>query len=155
MLNKSANLFKLFLSDVGLLAAMYMDGIQLKLLNREKDINFGSIYENAAAQELKAHGYDLYYFNSKKQGELDFIVEMGGDVLPIEIKSGKDYARHAALDNVMSNPDYSIPVAYVFQNDNVKVDGKVVYLPVYMLMFLQKEMDNAPQIYKVNLDGLR
>ena len=155
MLNKSANLFKLFLADVGLLAAMYMDGIQLKLLNREKDINFGSIYENAAAQELKAHGYDLYYFNSKKQGELDFIVEMGGDVLPIEIKSGKDYARHAALDNVMSNPDYAIPVAYVFQNDNVKVDGKVVYLPVYMLMFLQKEMDNAPQIYKVNLDGLR
>jgi len=155
MLNKSANLFKLFLSDVGLLAAMYMDGIQLKLLNREKDINFGSIYENAAAQELKAHGYDLYYFNSKKQGELDFIVEMGGDVLPIEIKSGKDYARHAALDNVMSNPDYAIPVAYVFQNDNVKVDGKVVYLPVYMLMFLQKEMDTAPQIYKVNLDGLK
>ena len=155
MLNKSANLFKLFLSDVGLLAAMYMDGIQLKLLNREKDINFGSIYENAAAQELKAHGYELYYYNSKKQGELDFIVEIGSDVLPIEIKSGKDYARHAALDNVMSNPDYAIPVAYVFQNDNVKVDGKVVYLPVYMLMFLQKEMDNAPQIYKVNLDGLR
>ena len=97
----------------------------------------------------------VYYFNSKKQGELDFIVEMGGDVLPIEIKSGKDYARHAALDNVMSNPDYAIPVAYVFQNDNVKVDGKVVYLPVYMLMFLQKEMDTAPQIYKVNLEGLK
>jgi len=155
MLNKSANLFKLFLSDVGLLAAMYMDGIQLKLLNREKDINFGSIYENAAAQELKAHGYDLYYFNSKKQGELDFVIEKGGEVLPIEIKSGKDYARHAALDNVMGNPDYAIPTAYVFQNDNVKVDGKIAYLPVYMLMFLQKETDNGPQIYKVNLDGLK
>ncbi len=155
MLNKSANLFKLFLSDVGLLAAMYMDGIQLKLLNREKDINFGSIYENAAAQELKAHGYDLYYFNSKKQGELDFIVEKGGDVLPIEIKSGKDYARHAALDNVMNNPDYAIPMAYVFQNDNVKADGKIIYLPVYMLMFLQKEQDSAPHIYKLNLDGLK
>ena len=155
MLNKSANLFKLFLSDVGLLAAMYMDGIQLKLLNREKDINFGSIYENAAAQELKAHGYDLYYYNSKKQGELDFIIEKDGDVLPIEIKSGKDYARHAALDNVMSNPDYAIPSAYVFQNDNVKVEGKMIYLPIYMLMFLQKEMDATPQIYKVNLDGLK
>ena len=154
MLNKSANLFKLFLSDVGLLAAMYMDGIQLKLLNREKDINFGSVYENAAAQELKAHGYDLYYYNSKKQGELDFIVEMGGDVLPIEIKSGKDYARHAALDNVMANTDYAIPEAYVFQNDNVRVDGKIVYLPVYMLMFLQKEQETEPQIYKVDLSGL-
>ncbi len=155
MLNKSANLFKLFLSDVGLLAAMYMDGIQIKLLNREKNINFGSVYENVAAQELKAHGFKLYYFNSKKQGELDFIVEKDGDVLPIEIKSGKDYARHAALDNVMGNPDYAIPMAYVFQNDNVKVDGRIVYLPMYMLMFLQKETNTAPQIYKIDLDGLK
>ena len=154
MLNKSANLFKLFLSDVGLLASMYMDGIQLKLLNREKDINFGSVYENAAAQELKAHGYDLYYFNSKKQGELDFVIERGGDVLPIEIKSGKDYQRHAALDNVLENKDYAIPTAFVFQNDNVHTVGRIVYLPIYMLMFLQKEEASAPQIYKLNLDGL-
>lgn len=154
MLNKSANLFKLFLSDVGLLASMYMDGIQLKLLNREKDINFGSIYENAAAQELKAHGYDLYYFNSKKQGELDFVIERGGDVLPIEIKSGKDYQRHAALDNVMERKDYAIPTAFVFQNDNVKADGRIVYLPIYMLMFLQKEAAAGPMVYKPNLDGL-
>ena len=155
MLNKSANLFKLFLSDVGLLASMYMDGIQLKLLNREKDINFGSVYENAAAQELKAHGYDLYYFNSKKQGELDFVIERGGDVLPIEIKSGKDYQRHAALDNVLGNNDYAIPTAFVFQNDNVSIDGRIVYLPIYMLMFLQKEQNAGPMVYKLDLDGLK
>ena len=75
LLSKATNLFKLFLSDVGLLAAMYMDNIQIKVLNKEKDINFGAIYENVAAQELKAHGFDLYYFNSKKQGELDFLIE--------------------------------------------------------------------------------
>lgn len=154
-LNKSANLFKLFLSDVGLLAAMYMDGIQLKLLNREKDINFGSVYENAAAQELKAHGYDLYYFNSKKQGELDFVIERGGDVLPIEIKSGKDYQRHAALDNVMENRDYAIPTACVFQNDNIRVDGRIVYLPIYMLMFLQKKELPESLIYTLDLSGLQ
>ncbi len=154
-LNKSANLFKLFLSDVGLLAAMYMDGIQLKLLNREKDINFGSVYENAAAQELKAHGYDLYYFNSKKQGELDFVIEHGGDVLPIEIKSGKDYQRHAALDNVMENRDYAIPMAFVFQNDNVHANGRIVYLPIYMLMFLQKKELPELMIYKLDLSGLQ
>jgi predicted AAA+ superfamily ATPase len=154
MLNKSANLFKLFLSDVGLLASMYMDGIQLKLLNRENDINFGFVYGNSAAQEMKAHGYDLYYFNSKKQGELDFVIERGGDVLPIEIKSGKDYQRHAALDNVLGNKDYAIPTAFVFQNDNVSVNGRIVYLPIYMLMFLQKEDISTPQIYKLNLDGL-
>ena len=155
MLNKSSNLFKLFLSDVGLLAAMYMDGIQLKLLNREKDINFGSVYENAAAQELKAHGYDLYYFNSKKPGELDFVIERGGNVLPIEIKSGKDYQRHAALDNVMGNRDYAIPTAYVFQNDNLRVEDRVAYLPIYMLMFLQKEQIPESMIYNPDLSGLQ
>lgn len=64
LLSKSTNLFKLFLSDVGLLASMYADGLQIKILNKEKDINFGAVYENAVAQELRAHGFDLYYFNS-------------------------------------------------------------------------------------------
>lgn len=85
LLSKSTNLFKLFLSDVGLLAAMYADGLQIRILNKEVDINFGSIYENAVAQELYAHGFELYYFNSKKQGELDFVIEYEGYPLPIEI----------------------------------------------------------------------
>ena len=101
LLSKATNMFKLFLSDVGLLAAMYADGIQVKILNKEKDINFGSVYENAVAQELRAHGFDLYYFNNKKQGELDFVMEYQGGILPIEVKSGKDYMRHRALDNVL------------------------------------------------------
>ena len=90
LLSKSQNLFKLFSNDVGLLAAQYGGEIQLRLLQHETAINFGSIYENVAAQELTAHGYTLYYYNSKKFGELDFVIERGGRVLPIEIKSGKD-----------------------------------------------------------------
>lgn len=155
LLSKATNLFKLFLSDVGLLAAMYMDDIQIKVLNREKDINFGAIYENVAAQELKAHGFDLYYFNSKKQGELDFLVEQHGEVLPIEIKSGKDYTRHAALSNVLANKDYQIPCAYVFHNGNISIEGKVVYYPIYMLMFVQKESIEDDMIYRIDLDVLK
>lgn len=155
LLSKSKNLFKLFLSDVGLLAAMYMDGIQLKILNHEKDINFGSIYENAAAQELKAHGFDLYYFNSKKQGELDFLIEYNGNVLPIEIKLGKDYTKHAALNNVLENNAYDIPEAFVFHNGNVSISGKVVYYPIYMLMFVQKEKLPDDFIYRLDLGVLK
>ena len=155
LLSKSKNLFKLFMSDVGLLASMYMNGIQLKILNREKDINFGSVYENVAAQELKAHGFDLYYFNSKKQGELDFLVEHQGSVLPIEIKSGKDYTKHAALSNVMANVNYAIPTAYVFHNGNVSVSDKVVYYPIYMLMFVQKEKIEEDMVYRLDLDVLK
>ena len=155
LLSKSKNLFKLFLADVGLLAAMYMNDIQIKILRHEKDINFGSVYENMAAQELKAHGFDLYYFNSKKQGDLDFLVEHKGNVLPIEIKSGKDYTKHAALCNVMANEGYGIPVAYVFHNGNISTSDKVTYYPIYMLMFVQKEKLPEDMIYRLDLDGLK
>ncbi|MDO5436249.1 MAG: AAA family ATPase [Clostridia bacterium] len=155
LLSKATNLFKLFLSDVGLLAAMYVNDIQIRILNREQDINFGSVYENAAAQELKAHGFELYYFNSKKQGELDFLVEQNGAVLPIEIKSGKDYTKHAALSNVMANPDYAIPEAYVFHNGNVSTAGKVTYLPIYMLMFVERKKAEEKLVYKLDLSVLQ
>ncbi len=154
-ISESTNLFKLFLSDVGLLASTYMNNIQVRILNHEKDINFGAIYENVVAQELKAHGFELYYFRSKKQGELDFIIEKDGEVLPIEVKSGKDYKKHAALSNVMANEDYKIPVAYVFHNGNIEQADRVIYLPVYMLMFLSQEKETKEMIYKLNLDILK
>lgn len=152
-LSRSRNLFKLFQSDIGLLACQYAEGIQLRIINDEKSINFGSIFENAVAQELQAHGFELYYFNSKKQGELDFIVEKGGHTLPIEVKSGKDYQRHNALTCVMSNADYAIPQAIVFCNDNVSVSGNIVYLPIYMSTYLRKETI-GDIIYDIDLTGL-
>ncbi|MBR5080996.1 MAG: ATP-binding protein [Bacteroidales bacterium] len=142
LLNKQRNLFKLFLNDVGLLSAMYGGNIQLRLLGKDTNINHGAIFENLVAQEFYAHGFamdhNLFYFNSKKQGELDFVLEKDGAVLPIEVKSGKDYERHRALSNVMQNAEYAIPQAIVLCQDNVKVVERTVYLPIYMLMFLQQ-----------------
>ena len=139
LLSKSQNLFKLFSNDVGLLAAQYGGEIQLKILKHDTAINFGSIFENVAAQELAAHGYALYYYNIKKFGELDFLIEEAGRVLPIEIKSGKDYYRHNAIDNVMNHEDYGIEEGCVFCGGNVETAGRITYYPIYMLMFLQKK----------------
>ena len=80
LLSKATNLFKLFLSDVGLLAAMYADGLQIRILNKENNINFGSVYENAVAQELCAHGFEVYYFNNKKQGNWILLLSMRGGI---------------------------------------------------------------------------
>ena len=139
MLNEKSTLFKLFLSDVGLLTTIYGKACKLKIVSKEKDVNKGAVYENVVAQELHAHGYPLYYYNSKKKGELDFVIEHAGRVLPIEVKSGKDYEKHSALDNVMAAREYGIEEAYVFTNDNIKVNGKLTYFPIYMVMFLQDE----------------
>lgn len=153
LLARSRNLLKLFLCDIGLLAAQYAGGIQMRIIKGDKDINFGSVYENAVAQELVAHGLEPYYYNSKKRGELDFVIEQEGKVLPIEVKSGKDYTYHRALSNIMNCEEYDLSEALVFNNDNVSVDGRISYLPIYMVMFLEKE-DAAPIEYKVDLAGL-
>lgn len=139
MLNEKSTLFKLFLSDVGLLTTIYGKTCKLKIVSKEKDVNKGAVYENVVAQELHAHGYPLYYYNNKKKGELDFVVEHAGQVLPIEVKSGKDYEKHSALDNVMAVAEYGIEEAFIFTNDNVKTDGKRTYFPIYMVMFLQND----------------
>lgn len=138
-LSKKSNLFKLFMNDVGLLSATYMDGIQLRILNGETDINFGSVYENAIAQEFAAHGFPLFYYSSREHGEVDFIVERMGKVLPVEVKSGKHYQRHRALNRMMGVPDYAIPEAVVFDDAALKVESTVCYAPVYMAMFLEHE----------------
>lgn len=101
-----------------------------------KDNNYGAIFENAVAQEFSAHGFDnLYYFNSKKQGEVDFVIEYKGEVLPIEVKLGKDYKRHSALDNLLTNENYDIKEAYILCNGNVERTGKRLYLPIYVNVY--------------------
>lgn len=153
-LASSRNLFKLFSNDVGLLACQYSDGIQLKVLKGDDAVNYGSIYENVVAQELRAHGFsELYYYNSKKMGEVDFVVEHNGEVFPIEVKSGKDYARHRALNNILDCGEYNIPESVVLCNDNYTQKDKVTYAPIYMVMFINK--DHVIDVkFSLDLSGL-
>ena len=153
LLARSRNLLKLFLNDIGLLAAQYADGIQVRIIKGDKDINFGSIYENAVAQELVAHGFEPYFYNSKKRGEIDFVIENNGKVLPIEVKSGKGYVYHRALSNIMDCEEYDLPEALVLNNDNLTVEGRITYVPVYMVMFIVKSDPSVTQ-YRVDISGL-
>lgn len=153
VISENRNLFKLFFSDVGLLTSNYSNQVKIALLNKEKDINNGALFENVVAQELLCKGHKLYYFNSKKQGELDFVLELGGKVVPLEIKSGKDYKRHSALNNVLGTAEYEIDEAYIFSEGNVEVDGRKIYMPIYMIMFLD-DVYMKDTIYKIDLSGL-
>ena len=153
LLARSRNLLKLFLNDIGLLAAQYADGIQVRIIKGDKDINFGSIYENAVAQELVAHGFEPYFYNSKKRGEIDFVIENDGKVLPIEVKSGKGYVYHRALSNIMDCEEYDLPEALVLNNDNLTVEGRITYVPVDMVMFIVKSDPSVTQ-YRVDISEL-
>ena len=148
-LSEKNTFFKLFANDVGLLSAMLMGGIQIRVLNGETDLNFGAIYENAVAQELTAHGFAVRYYNSSAFGEVDFLVEKDCAVLPIEVKSGKHYKRHRALTHLLSDPEYDFPEAIVFDDDALKVEGRIRYMPIYMAMFLQKDVFPDKMIYDI------
>lgn len=140
LMNKDRNTMKLFHMDVGILGAMMEDSsLQEKLFKREKVINNGALFENFVAQELNSHGFDnLFYYDSKKIGEVDFLIEYEGEVLPLEVKSGKNYVNHKALDNLLSEKQYKIKEAYVLCDGNVEMKGNIIYFPIYMIDFLRK-----------------
>lgn len=137
MTNLESAKFKLFSSDVGILTYQCGMDVVRDVLSDRSDINFGALYENAVAQELACHGFDLAYFKNRTIGELDFVVQTRNRVVPIEVKSGKGYKRHSALSKALETENYGIERAIVLHEGNVEQDGAVLYLPTYMMMCLE------------------
>ena len=140
------NLLKLYLNDVGMLTAQLYRNNLRPVLDDERSVNLGSVYESAVAQQLKANGHRLFYYDNRKKGEVDFLIDdySSTSILPIEVKSGKDYSVHSALNNLLSTPDYHVASAIVLSNDRViRQEGDVLYLPVYFTMFLNSQGESG------------
>ena len=139
METEQKRLVKLYLNDVGLLTHL-LYGLNVNAVLQDiRSINLGTVYESVVAQELHAHGFPLHYYDKKPTGEVDFLIDDYGrlKVLPVEVKSGKNYTEHSALSKFLQTPDYGIDRAIVFSNERqVKHKNGVVYMPVYYCMFL-------------------
>lgn len=139
-INKERTTLKLFMEDVGLLTNELMDSdVKAAILSGNISINSGAICENFCSQLMLAHGFEKqFYYNNKKKGEVDFLVEYKGHVLPIEVKSGGNFKVHAALDNMMDTSNYTLDEAYIFCPSNVERAEMYTYYPIYMIDFLEK-----------------
>lgn len=138
------NLLKLYLNDVGLLTQILYGTNIRAVLDTQKSVNLGSVYECAVACELKAHGFNLFYYDNKAKGEVDYLIDDFNtlSVVPVEVKSGKDYTVHSALSHFVKNPDYPVSQAYVLSNERqIRQVGKVIYMPVYNVMFLNVQVN--------------
>jgi len=142
-LNEKSSLVKLYYSDVGLLTYACGESMRKSILFEGGTPNMGGIYENVVIQELVSCGYDVYYYNSKKLGELDFVIENGISVVSIEVKSGKDYYVHSAINNVLKVEDFGIGEAIVFTGFDLSVKGNVVYYPIYMAGIMHENNDDS------------
>ena len=133
------NLLKLYLNDVGILSGiLYGNNIQA-ILSDEESINLGSVYECVVASELIAHGHKLFYYDNRTKGEVDFLIDDYDSLsaVPIEVKSGKDYTVHSALNAFVSNEDYHVKKAIVLSNEReITMKNKITYLPIYDIMFI-------------------
>ncbi len=136
------NLLKLYLNDVGLLTGQLYKYNITPIMKDERSINLGAVYESVVAQELKAHGHNLFYYDNAKKGEVDFLVnnETEMTVLPIEVKSGKDYTAHKALDRFIEEKEYNINSGIVLSNNReIYTKDNITYMPVYYVMCIKEE----------------
>lgn len=154
-LNQKHNLFKLFMADTGLLCAACMDNVQFSILQGDLSINMGSILENLMAQIIKANGFNLNYFDSKKYGELDFVIQNGTQIDLLEIKSGNDYKQHSALNKVLKVSEWNFKNAFVFCKSNIEIIDNITYLPWYMIMFYKPKELPQQLIYEIDLSALQ
>lgn len=140
--NSGKNLLKLYLNDVGILTnILYKNNIRA-VMDDVKSINLDSVYECVVASELKAHGFSLYYYDNRTKGEVDFLIDdyESLSTVPLEIKSGKDYTVHSALNHFISNEDYNVKKGFVLSNERkVTTKDKITYLPIYYIMFFKQD----------------
>lgn len=136
------NLLKLYLNDVGILSGILYGSNIRAIMDDERSINLGAVYESVVASELSAHGYQLYYYDNRSKGEVDYLIDDYDSlsVVPIEVKSGKDYSVHSALNAFVKNEQYPIKQAFVLSNTReITSKGKITYLPIYFILFFQKD----------------
>ena len=142
------NLLKLYLNDVGILTGILYGNNIRAILDDEKSVNLGSVYETVVASELIAHGHRLFYYDNRHKGEVDYLIDdySSLSVVPVEVKSGKDYTVHSALNTFVQNEDYHIKKAYVVSNERmVQQSGKIIYIPIYYVMFIDANLTESEQ----------
>ena len=154
-LNEKHNLFKLFMGDTGLLCAACMENVQFALLNGELQINMGSILENLIAQQLKCNGFHLNYFDGKRTGEIDFVVQNGMGIELLEAKSGNDYKTHSALNKIRKVEGWKFSKSTIFCKGNVETCDSIWYYPWYMIMFEKPFQAPKEMKYEIDLSALQ
>lgn len=148
--SEDKNLLKLYMNDVGLLSCILYQNNTKPILDDARSINLGALYETAVALQLRAIGFErLFYYDNRKNGEVDFLIDDYESlaVLPVEVKSGRDYQIHSAINKFIANEDYPVLEGIVLCNEkDVLVSGKITHMPIYYSMFLKPDVSEEDNL---------
>ena len=130
----SEDQYKIYFSDTGLLTAMYGFDIKAKILNNTIiGPAKGGIYENLVAEMFAKKGYKLYYYKTTDSTqEIEFLLTLDGEIVPVEVKSGN--SRCVSLNKFIER--FQPAIAYKLIRGNIGVSDAKVTMPLYMAMFL-------------------
>lgn len=146
-LHEDIGRYKMFVGDTGLFTTLaFMDKdftkniIYEKLLSDKLDTDLGYLYENVVAQMLYVTGNKLFYYTFPKQNsshnyEIDFLIAKRNKVCPIEVKSS-GYRTHASIDAFVNKFSSKTGQRYLIYTKDLRRDGELLCLPIYMTMFL-------------------
>lgn len=136
--NAKDNVFKVYTADIGLLIEMLGAGTRADILQGNLGGFKGAIYENLMADTLHKKAQKLYYFQKDSGLELDFLVQMDGECVPLEVKAKSAKAKSAKT--VLNHPEkYSVKHIIKFGDYNIGRDGELLTLPNYMQFLLNLE----------------
>lgn len=138
---------KAYMTDTGMLVTSAIGGddeaeheIYSAILTGDINVNEGMFTENIVAQMIRANGNKLFFHKFYKEGgknryEVDFLVRDGKKIDPVEVKSS-DYTAHKSIDVLMERYSKTLGQPYIVYTKDLKKDGNVLFIPIYMAMFL-------------------
>lgn len=137
--NENPNNYRVYFADTSLLiASMDEESRKDLLVSKNLGVYKGALYENFAAEALMKQGYDLFFYRSEdSRTELDFLIRIKDNIVPIEIKVNKGSAR--SLNTVIDDKKIDeIKYGIKFSNNNIGVANNVLTLPFFTLFMLRK-----------------
>lgn len=136
--NAKDNVFKVYTADIGLLVEMLGPGVRADILQGNLGGFKGAIYENLMADTLHKKEQNLYYFQKDSGMELDFLVRINGECVPLEVKAKTAQAK--SVKTVLNHPEkYKVKHVIKFGDFNIGRDGQLLTLPNYMQFLLNLE----------------
>ena len=140
---ENPNNYRVYFADTSLLiASMDEESRKDLLVSKNLGVYKGALYENFAAEALMKQGYDLFFYRSEdSRTELDFLIRIKDNIVPIEIKANKGSAR--SLNTVIDDKKIDeIKYGIKFSNNNIGVANNVLTLPFFTLFMLKRVITN-------------